>query len=166
MRCPSCTAPTRVAETRSADEGRAMRRRRHCSRCGHRFTTFERIDRPPVSVRKRDGTSQRFDRVKLRAALLGAAHKRPVAAPDVERIVEGIESEAEVAGGEIAAERIVELCLAALHELDRGAYLQYAGTLPSFNPEITASLEPGSVRAARDPAQLPAEPTGKGESDD
>jgi transcriptional repressor NrdR len=164
--CPACNGSTRVAETRSAERGRATRRRRHCTSCGHRFTTFERIERAPLSVRKRDGELQRFDPVKLRAALLGAAHKRPVSAPDVERIVERIESAAHAAGGEIEAERISELSLAALRELDSGAYLQYAGTLPDFNPEITASFEAGSVRAARDPAQLPAEATAKGEFDD
>ena len=139
MMCPACEAPTRVAETRAADGGRSLRRRRHCSRCGHRFTTFERIEPAPMTVRKRDGADQRFDRVKLRAALLGAAHKRPVSAPDVERIVERVEAAARDAGGEIEAERISELCLGELRELDSGAYLQYAGTLPDFNPEITAS---------------------------
>jgi transcriptional repressor NrdR len=114
---------------------------------------------------KRDGSAQRFDRVKLRAALLGAAHKRPVSAPDVERIVEGIENDAAAGGGEIAAERIVELCLTALRELDPGAYLQYAGTLPEFTPEITDSFPGLSVRATRDPAQLPAEATHEGEID-
>ncbi|HEX6116200.1 MAG TPA: ATP cone domain-containing protein [Solirubrobacterales bacterium] len=167
MECPSCNAATRVAETRSADRGSVVRRRRHCPSCGERFTTFERIERGPLTVRKRDGQAQRFDRVKLRAALLGAAHKRPaVTAPDVERIVERIEAAAHAGGGEIRAERIVELCLLGLRELDPGAYLQYAGTLPDFNPEITGSFPPLSVRPARDPAQLPAEPTVKGERDD
>jgi transcriptional repressor NrdR len=142
MVCPSCSRPTRVAETRSARGGRAVRRRRHCPSCGHRFTTFERVERGALSVRKRDGRLERFDRVKLRAALLGAAHKRPVSAPDVERIVERIESAAASDAGEILAQRIVELCLLGLRELDQGAYLQYAGTLPDFNPEITTSAEP------------------------
>ena len=164
--CPSCNASTRVSETRAADRGHVVRRRRHCPECGHRFTTFERLELGPLSVRKRGGNSQRFDRVKLRAALLGAAHKRPVSAPDVERIVDRIEGAANAAGGEIETERIVELCLEGLRELDSGAYLQYAGTLPSFNPEITTSFAASSVRAARDPAQLPAEPTVKGEFDD
>lgn len=143
-----------------------MRRRRHCTSCGHRFTTFERVERGPLAVVKRDGQRQRFDRVKLRAALLGAAHKRPVAAPDVERIVESVEADAEGSGGAIAAERVAELSLAGLRELDSGAYLQYAGTLPDFNPQIGLSGAIGSVRAGRDPAQLPAEPTAKGEIDD
>lgn len=159
MHCPSCQAETRVAETRAADGGLAVRRRRHCPGCGQRFTTFERRERGPLAVRKRDGQTQRFDRVKLRAALLGATHKRPVAAPDVERIVEEIEVAAEAGGGEIEAERIGELCLAGLRELDPGAYLQYAGTLPSFDAEIAGSPEEGSVRPDRDGSVLPAEPT-------
>ena len=168
--CPSCSASTRVAETRSAERGRALRRRRHCPSCGERFTTFERIERGPLNVRKRDGQVQRLDRVKLRAALAGAAHKRPVSAADVELIVERVERTAEADGGEIGTERIAELCLTGLRELDSGAYLQYAGTLPDFdrgsNPEITGSSAAGSVRPARDPSLLPAEPTAKGESDD
>lgn len=160
MVCPACASPTRVSETRAAPGG-AIRRRRQCSNCGHRFTTFERLERGPTSVRKRDGTTQRFDRVKLRAALLGAAHKRPVAAPDVERIVDRIEAEAEAGGGEIPAERIVELCLIGLRELDAGAYLQYAGTLPSFNPEIAGSFPEGSVRLDREGSELPAEATAR-----
>ncbi len=168
--CPACNASTRVAETRAADRGRALRRRRHCPDCGHRFTTFERIERAPLKVRKRDGELQRFDRLKLRAALLGAAHKRPVAAPDLERIVERVESAAEADGGEIGAERIGELCLAGLSDLDRGAFFQYAGTLPNFEPGNyafgDAPSDTDSVRDARDPAQLPAEPTAKGANDD
>jgi transcriptional repressor NrdR len=172
VKCPSCSSATRVAETRSAEGGGATRRRRHCPSCGERFTTFERVERGPLAVRKRDGQVQRFDRVKLRAALLGAAHKRPVSAPDVERIVERIEADAAAAGGETSAERVAELCLAGLRELDAGAYLQYAGTLPDagarpdFNPEITASSPTGSVRPARDPAQLPVEAIARGEEHD
>jgi transcriptional repressor NrdR len=165
MDCPACSAHTRVAETRAADGGGALRRRRHCPECGERFTTYERIERGPLKVAKRDGNVQRFDRVKLRAALLGAAHKRPVSAPDVERIVERIEGDASASGGEISAERIVELCLTGLRELDPGAFLQYAGTLPDFNPDFARSFPELSVRAARDPAQLPAEATHEGEID-
>jgi transcriptional repressor NrdR len=164
--CPSCEGSTRVAETRAAERGHALRRRRHCPACGHRFTTFERIERGPIRVIKRDGEHQRFDRVKLRAALLGAAHKRPVSAPDVERIVERVETAAEAGGAEIRASQIAEICLAGLRDLDPGAYFQYAGTLPDFNAQIGPSAPAGSVRGGRDPAQLPAEPTAKGEIDD
>jgi len=137
-----------------------VRRRRQCTRCGHRFTTFEHRERESIQVAKRNGKRQRFDRAKLRAALLGAAHKRPVIASDIEAIVDRVELAAEDAGGELSAERIGELCLEGLRELDRGAYLQFAGTLPSI-PDGAEASEPvlaaaGSVRAAReDPESTP-----------
>ena len=154
MICPSCQAPTRVLESRPAPDA-AVRRRRECTRCGRRFTTFERREPEPLHVIKRDGERQRFDHLKLRAALLRAAHKRPVSADDVEAIVGRIEIEAASAGGELDAQRIGELCMAGLRELDSGAYLQFAGTLPSVNPEIAASAATGSVRSVGEDAELP-----------
>jgi transcriptional repressor NrdR len=143
-----------VLESRRAADGTAVRRRRECSGCGHRFTTFEHREPDPIQVIKRDGQRQRFDRTKLRAALLGAAHKRPVIASDVEAIVDRVELAAGDGGGELSAERIGELCLEELRELDWGAYLQVAGTLPSISadPEASASTRTatGSVRAARE----------------
>jgi transcriptional regulator NrdR family protein len=131
-----------------------------CSRCGDRFTTFEHREPDPVYVIKRDGERQRFDRAKLRAALLGAAHKRPVIASDIEAIVDRVELGAEDEGGELSSERIGELCLEGLRDLDRGAYLQFAGTLPSIPSGAEASgpipTVTGSVRAAReDPGSTP-----------
>jgi transcriptional repressor NrdR len=147
-----------VLESRRAADGAAVRRRRECPACGHRFTTFERREREPIKVIKRDGERQRFDRTKLRAALLGAAHKRPVIASDVEAIVDRVE----LAAGddhELSSERIGELCLEELRELDSGAYMQFLGTLPAAatetppNPVLTTT---GSVRAAReDPGSTP-----------
>jgi transcriptional repressor NrdR len=134
-----------------------MRRRRACPGCGRRFTTFERREPDPVHVLKRGGERQRFDRMKLRAALLNAAHKRPVAAAEIESIVDRIELTASDSGGELSSERIGELCLSELRQLDRGAYLQFAGTLPSVPalPEAAAALaaEVGSVRGARKDAE-------------
>jgi transcriptional repressor NrdR len=138
----------------------AVRRRRECTRCGQRFTTFERREPEPSYVIKRDGERQRFDRAKLRAALQGAAHKRSVSASDIEAIVDRVELAAEDEGGEVSSERIGELCLDGLEDLDRGAYLQFAGTLPSI-PSGAETSEPaparaGSVRAAReDPGSTP-----------
>ena len=83
MNCPECDHPTRVLESRRADAGAATRRRRVCSSCGHRFTTFERRERPPLAVVKRDGERQRFDRAKLRAALLRSTHKRQLGTTQV-----------------------------------------------------------------------------------
>jgi transcriptional repressor NrdR len=158
MECPSCSAPTRVLESRRAEDGAALRRRRECSGCGRRFTTYERYERPRLYVRKRDGARQAFDRTKLRAALLRAAHKRPVSADDVEALVERTELAVEAADGELGAERIGELCMQGLRDLDWGAYLQFAGTLPGDRiPAISGRSGPtGSVRSARDPAGSPA----------
>lgn len=159
MDCPRCDAGTRVLESRHADGGTALRRRRECLTCGHRFTTFERREPEPAYVRKRDGKRQRFDRTKLRAALLGASHKRPVSARDVEALVNRVEAEVGRAGGELDAERIAALCLEGLRELDAGAYLQFAGTLPNANPEFAAIEPGGSIRPSRHPSSLPAETT-------
>src|SRR5918997_4632196 len=157
MDCPRCDRPTRVLESRRAEDGTATRRRRSCAACGERFTTYERRDRAPLYVVKRDGARQRFDRTKLRAALLRSTHKRQVGADDVEALVDRVEVAIEAAGGELSAQRIGELCLQGLHDLDEGAYLQFLGTLPTPNPEIAEPASAGSVRGARESAWLPAE---------
>ena len=155
MICPECEAPTHVLESRRSAEGEAVRRRRECTSCGRRFTTFERREPQPLYVVKRDGERQRFDRGKLRDALMRAAHKRPVSRHDVETLVERIERDAIAAGSEIEARRIGELCMAALVELDRGAYMQFAGTLPSAGAEIADAGGGGYVRPASEDAQSP-----------
>ena len=137
MTCPSCERSTRVLESRHAEAGTAIRRRRECPTCGRRFTTYERREPDPLYVIKRDGERQRFDHTKLRAALLRAAHKRPVEPAAIESVVGRIEAELTRAGGELAAQAIGELCLAELRELDTGAYLQFAGTLEQ--PELAIS---------------------------
>ena len=157
MDCPSCNRATTVLETRRAEDGAATRRRRSCPACGHRFTTYERRDREPMFVRKRDGSQQRFDRTKLRAALLRSTHKRQVSAADVEALVDRVELAIEAGGGELEADQIGELCLQGLRDLDHGAYLQFLGTLPTPNPEFADSGPGSSVRAERESASLPAQ---------
>ena len=156
MICSHCQSATQVLESRAASGGAAVRRRRRCSACGHRFTTFERREAEPLFVRKRGGERQRFDHTKLRAALLNAAHKRSVEPAAIEAVIGRIEAEIERAGGELSAERIGQLCLAELHELDAGAYYQFAGTLDE--PELAISGQTGvagSVRLAREDSQFP-----------
>jgi transcriptional repressor NrdR len=161
--CPECQSPTRVLESRRADGGGAVRRRRECPRCARRFTTFERREPEPVYVIKRSGERQRFDRKKLRAALLRAAHKRPVSPDDVETIVERVEATALEGDGELPAERIGELSLDGLMDLDLGAYLQFAGTLEEPASAISSPGESSgadspssSVRLQRKDSELPA----------
>jgi transcriptional repressor NrdR len=133
VNCPRCDAPTSTLETRKADGGTALRRRRQCTGCGHRFTTYERAVPETLEVIKRDGHRQPFDREKLRSGLVRASHKRDVDPRDLDVIVDHVEKEARAAGGELDAERIGELCLDGLRRLDRGAYLQFAGTLPDHS---------------------------------
>lgn len=134
-----------------------MRRRRVCSSCGHRFTTYERYERGPLFVRKRGGERQPFDREKLRGGLARAAHKRPVEPAQIEAIVAAIEAEAERAGGELPAARVGEMCLEGLRAIDRVSYLQFAAVYKQLDvdqvrAEIAALSPAGSVRAAGDPA--------------
>ena len=151
MVCPSCNGITRVLESRRADGGAATRRRRECPACGRRFTTFERREREPLFVIKRDGERQRFDRAKLAGGLLRAAHKRPVEPAAVERLVASIEDAAEAAGGALAAETVGEMCLTGLRELDRIAYLQFAAVYKGFEDpgEFTGELRRLGVEPPR-----------------
>src|SRR5262249_24060089 len=128
--CPRCKNSTRTLETRHAEDGAALRRRRECTECGRRVTTFERAIPESAVVIKRDGSRQPFDREKLLGGLVRASHKRDVDPRDLEAIADRIEKAAISGNGEIEAKQIGELCLEGLQKLDRGAYLQFAGTLP------------------------------------
>ena len=108
----------------------AVRRRRECSSCGHRFTTYERAVPEALEVIKRDGSRQPFDREKLLGSLNRATHKRQLDPRKLALLVDRVEREVRGSGGAVSASRITELCLDGLRRLDRGAYLQFAGTLP------------------------------------
>jgi transcriptional repressor NrdR len=134
--CPRCDSPTRALETRRVPDG-AVRRRRECTSCGHRFTTYERALPEILEVIKRDGKRQPFDRDKLLASLNRAAHKRALDPRKLILLVDGVEEAIRKSGGELEAARIAELCLSGLRELDRGAYLQFAGTLPEGSVTVS-----------------------------
>ena len=112
-----------------------MRRRRQCSSCEHRFTTYERYELQSLFVRKRDGSRQPFDRAKLRGGLERASHKRPVPIDSIDELVNRIETAAVRSGGEIEAGRIGELCLTGLRQIDQVAYLQFATVYGQLNVE-------------------------------
>lgn len=156
MLCPSCSAVTRVLESRRAEDGRATRRRRECPACGRRFTTFERRERGPLFVVKRDGERQLFDRAKLRRALLRAAHKRPVTSAEIDAVADRVQARLDASGDEHEAQAVAELALAELRDLDYGAYLQFAGTLTDVKPEFAGSGAAGSVRPGEDRSSFPA----------
>ena len=176
VNCPACQSPTSVVESRAAEAGAAVRRRRECEACGRRFTTYERAAGPRLFVRKRDGARQPFNREKLLEGLMRAAHKRPVAPADAAALADRIAAAVERAGGELAAERVGEMALAGLGDLDRIAYLQFAAVYHGFDdprqladevrrlgarsgarrsPQTAASVPAGSVRLADDHPELP-----------
>jgi transcriptional repressor NrdR len=153
-----------VLETRSANAGAAVRRRRRCRSCGERFTSFERREREPAWVLKRDGERQPFDAAKLRAGLRRAAHKRPVSPAQLDAIVERIEFEAE-RGGELDSEVIRQMCLEGLGELDPGAYLQFAGVELSDLDSAQALVARLQGRKDRDFSPLPSVSSVRGKED-
>jgi len=149
--CPECGHQTRTLETRKADDGAAVRRRRECPACGTRFTTFERRAPAPAWIVKRGGERQPFDAAKLRAAIGRAAHKRPVTPAQLDAIVGRIELAAELAErSELTSERVRGLCLEGLGEIDAGAYLQFAGVELSDFGSVRAALERFEARKVGD----------------
>lgn len=134
VRCPVCTADdTRVVDSRPADEGAAIRRRRHCPACGYRFTTFERLETRVLQVRKRSGRRVPFERRKIVAGLVAATKGRPVAPDVAERIAEDIEEVARRAEAVLSTEEIGRAVLEHLRAHDRVAYLRFASVYKGFD---------------------------------
>lgn len=157
MRCPECDATeNRVVDTRASRGGRAVRRRRECSVCGTRFTTYEYVEERPLQVLKRSGAVEDFDRGKLLASVKVACAKRPVSGSAMEKLVDEIEDElSRQAGVEVPSSEIGELVMARLSPLDRVAYVRYAsvyrnfqdaGEFQEFVDEMTAEQEREALR--------------------
>jgi len=134
MRCPFCRAPdSRVVDSRLGKEGDAIRRRRHCDRCGRRFTTYERADATLPLVVKKDGRREPFERQKITNGLLRACEKRPVPADTIEAVADRIERQVQERGErEIASSVIGEAVMRELHALDAVAYVRFASVYRSF----------------------------------
>lgn len=134
MRCPQCGAPdSQVKDSRPAEDGAAIRRRRVCGACGQRFTTFERIQLRELTVIKRSGRRVPFDRDKLHRSLSVALRKRPVEPDRVETLVSDIVRKLESAGdADVQAETIGELVMEGLKGLDDVAYVRFASVYRNF----------------------------------
>lgn len=132
MRCPLCDADdTRVVDSRPSEGGSAIRRRRECMRCGHRFTTYERAS-VALMVRKRDGRTEPYDGRKVVRGLEITLADRPVSQADVAAIVSSVEEAARRAGSEISADEIGRRVLDGLRDLDEVAYLRFASVHKEF----------------------------------
>jgi transcriptional repressor NrdR len=134
MFCPFCHAEdTQVKDSRQAEEGGAIRRRRSCSNCGGRFTTFERIQLRELTVVKNDGKKELFDREKLHHSMSIPLRKRPIDNAQLEKAVNGIVRQLESLGdNEIPTKTIGSYVMAAFAELDQVAYVRYASVYRDF----------------------------------
>ena len=134
MRCPFCSAiDDKVVDTRPSDNDQVIRRRRECTGCGRRFTTYERVDEVLPLVVKKDDRREPFDRAKILSGLKKACSKRPVPLEVLERAVDQIERTIEEAGEkEIPSSRIGDAVMAALRDIDDVAYVRFASVYRSF----------------------------------
>ena len=134
MRCPHCGHDEdRVVDTRSKDDGKAIRRRRFCLKCKQRFITIEEVEDKTISVIKTDGRREFFDPEKLFRSIQIACIKRPISVDQVEKIVDRIETEISADFvHEVKSRRIGELVISALRELDEVAYVRFASVYRNF----------------------------------
>ncbi|MEK8046495.1 MAG: transcriptional regulator NrdR [Burkholderiales bacterium PBB6] len=134
MRCPYCSHDeTQVVETRESDEGDVVRRRRRCSKCEKRFTTYERAEIALPAVVKRGGARVEFDPAKLRASMTLALRKRQVSIEQIDAAIERIQEKLLASGlREVPSTRVGELVMRELKRLDKVAYVRFASVYRSF----------------------------------
>ena len=148
MHCPFCHfEESKVIDTRSTEEGSAIRRRRECISCKNRFTTYEKIEEIPLIVVKKDGTRESFNRNKVLNGLIRACEKRPVSLEQIEQLVDRIETYLNNnLEKEVQSKMIGEMIMDALKELDEVAYVRFASVyrqfkdIDSFVDELTKLL--------------------------
>ncbi len=133
MRCIYCGCEeSRVVDSRSVEDGNAIRRRRECEKCGRRFTTYEKVDTIPLMVVKKDKRREPFDSEKLRQGILKACEKRPVSMSDIDELTSQIEMKAYASDQEITSAEIGELVMEGLKELDKVSYVRFASVYRQF----------------------------------
>jgi transcriptional repressor NrdR len=135
MRCPFCNSEEiSVLESRTAEDGAALRRRRECGKCGQRFTTYERVEGPQLWVIKKDSRREAFDKNKLRRGLIRACEKRPISMELVEDVADEVEREMLKKGKpEIGSKTIGNAVLKRLKKIDRVAWLRFASVYLNFD---------------------------------
>jgi transcriptional repressor NrdR len=134
MRCPFCLHnESKVLDSRSTEEGASIRRRRECTSCRRRFTTYERLDEIPFMVVKKDGRREPFNRNKILTGVLRACEKRPISIDEIEKMIDQIEREVRNnTEREISSEQVGELVMERLKDLDEVAYVRFASVYRQF----------------------------------
>ena len=143
MKCPYCNnADTRVIDSRPAEDGNSIRRRRCCDECGKRFTTYEKVETIPLIVIKKDNNREQYDRAKIEGGVLRACYKRPISAADIQKTMENIETEIfKLEEKEIPTHVIGEIVMNQLKELDEVAYVRFASVYREFKDVNTFMSE-------------------------
>lgn len=145
MRCPSCGFPeSKVVDSRPSDDGAAIRRRRECLECQHRFTTYERLGDTPLLITKSDGSSETYDRNKLLRGVTVACAKRPIGPDQITSLIDDIEAELRGAPRtEIQSQDLGTMVLERLRNLDDVAFVRFASVYRDFKnvEEFASALE-------------------------
>jgi len=130
-----------VVDSRPTDEGLTIRRRRECTKCGKRFTTYEKIEQLPVFVVKKDGRRESFDRDKIMRGLLKACEKRPISLKDLEALVQDVEKQVfNSLEQEVTSQQIGQMVMERLKKLDEVAYVRFASVYRQFK-DINTFME-------------------------
>lgn len=134
MRCPKCNSiKSSVVDSRQAEDGHTIRRRRECEQCDNRFTTYERVEEKTLVVVKKDGTREQFSREKIFNGIIRSAQKRPVSSSDIEAVVNRIEQQVRALHeGEVETDVIGNLVMEELADLDEITYVRFASVYRSF----------------------------------
>ena len=134
MKCQYCSClDSKVIDSRPTDDGNSIRRRRECTNCGRRFTTYEKVELSPLFVVKRDGRRESFDSQKIKAGILHACAKLPVSMQQIDELVTRVEQKAYSSmEGEIPSEKIGDMVMAELKELNDVAYVRFAAVYRKF----------------------------------
>lgn len=151
MKCPFCGySDSKVMDSRPADDGESIRRRRECQKCNKRFTTYETVERIPLMIVKRDGTRQAFEKPKLLRGMIRACYKRPVSTQELERVADEIEQELRNSmKREVPAELVGELVMKQLKRLDEVSYVRFASVYRQFSDITTFRDELNKILSER-----------------
>ena len=150
MRCPFCAhEDSQVKDSRPSEDGASIRRRRQCEACGARFTTFERVQLRDLTVVKKGGEREPFDRAKLERSVAIACRKRDIPAERIERLITSIQRQLETRGDEVTTSQIGEAVMDGLKALDHVAYIRFASVYKDFSEpgdfaEIAGAVGDGS----------------------
>ena len=163
MKCSNCqNVDSKVIESRDVADGEAIRRRRQCLACGHRFTTYERLERPMLVVIKRDGTRELFDRNKLLSGLQHACEKTSVTHMQLEAFTADLERQLYERGEpEVSSTDIGELVMTNLPKLNEVAYVRFASVYRKFRDITGFERELSKIRAQKMPPAKPKSQTRK-----